>query len=327
MECAGCTAPTSSHSRRRAPRSCTPPRRPPSPHASRRTTRTCGPRCLTRSPTREPDDVGRILGALYPFLISHGDLAEVRAWGEAALEARDRLSEAGRAEALVGTSEIARFGGDLDRARELKEELATVQVELQRPNWRAATLADLCELALDQGNFAAARTYAEQSAAAGAGARAELCFAELALRTGDVASAESHSLAALGGLAEGAFNHATTLELLGEAARRAGDVERARGRFADALRAFAALNDGGGIADSLDGLGRVAATAGDATRAGRLLGSRGTPARDARAQADPRRPPAAGGSGDGTGRGACHGSRGRARLRAGDRRVRAGARA
>jgi len=177
-----------------------------------------------------------------------------------------------RAETLVGTSEIARFGGDLDRARELKEELATVQVELQRPNWRAATLADLCELALDQGNFAAARTYAEQSAAAGAGARAELCFAELALRTGDVASAESHGLAALGGLAEGAFNHATTLELLGEAARRAGDVERARERFADALHAFAALNDGGGIADSLDGLGRIAATVGDATRAGRLLG-------------------------------------------------------
>jgi predicted ATPase/class 3 adenylate cyclase len=222
---------------------------------------------------REPDDVGRILGALYPFLISHGDLAEVRAWGEAALAARDRLSETGRAEALVGTSEIARFGGDLDRARELKEELATAHVELKRPNWRAATLADLCELALDEGNFAAARTYAEQSAAAGAGARAELCFAELALRTGDVASAESHGLAALGGLAEGAFNHATTLELLGEAARRDGDVEPARERFADALRAFAALNDGGGIADSLDGLARVAATAGDAKRAGRLLGA------------------------------------------------------
>jgi hypothetical protein len=47
---------------------------------------------------------------------------------------------------------------------------------------------------------------------------------------------------------------------------------RSRERFADALHAFAALNDGGGIADSLDGLGRIAATVGDATRAGRLLG-------------------------------------------------------
>jgi predicted ATPase len=222
---------------------------------------------------REPDDVGRIVGALYPFLISHGDLVEVRAWGEAALEAGDRLSEAGRAEALIGTSEIARFGGDLDRARELKEELAGVQVELHRPNWRAATLADLCELALDQGYVADARAYAEQSAAAGAGARAELCFAELALRTGDLAAAESHGLAALGGFDEGAFNHATTLELLGEAARRAGDVERARERFADALRAFSSLNDGGGIADSLDGLARLAADGGDATRAGSLLGA------------------------------------------------------
>lgn len=221
----------------------------------------------------EPDDVGRLIGAVYPFLISYGDLREVRAWGEAALERRERLSDAGLAEALVGTSEIARFAGDLDRAVELKEELAAMQVELRRPNWRAATLADLSEIELDRADFAAARDYAERSAEVGGGARAELCFAELALRTGDLPAAEAHGRAALAGLDQGAFNHATTLELLGETARRAGDAALARERLSAALESFAALSDPGGLADAFDGLARLAATAGEADRAGRLLGA------------------------------------------------------
>jgi predicted ATPase/class 3 adenylate cyclase len=221
----------------------------------------------------EPDDVGRILGALYPFLISHGHLAEAWEWTEAALAARDRLSSRGLAETLVAGGEIARFAGDLSRAIELKEELATAEDDLQRPNWRAATLADLCEIALDQGDLPRARSYAEQSAAAGIGARANLCFAELALRLGDLRSAESNGLAALGGLEEGAFNHACALEVLGETARRSGDEALARSRFTDALRSFARLRDGGGVADCLDGLSRLAGAAGDHERAGRLQGA------------------------------------------------------
>jgi predicted ATPase/class 3 adenylate cyclase len=221
----------------------------------------------------EPDDVGRILGALYPFLISYGHIAEAREWTEAALDARARLSDRGLAETLVGGGELARFAGDLGRATELKEELAGVQGDPQRPNWRAATLADLAEIALDQGDYETARRYAEESAVAGAGARAELCFAELALRVGDLRSAESKGLAALEELGEGSFNHATALELLGETARRSGDRARARLRFERALRAFVALGDGGGVADCLDGFSRLAAAHGDGERAGRLGGA------------------------------------------------------
>jgi predicted ATPase/class 3 adenylate cyclase len=221
----------------------------------------------------EQDDVGRILGALYPFLISHGHLAEAWEWTEAALADRDRLSSRGLAETLVAGGEIARFAGDLSRAIELKEELATAEGDLQRPNWRAATLADLCEIALDQGDLPRARSYAEQSAAAGIGARANLCFAELALRLGDLRSAESNGLAALEGLEEGAFNHACVLEILGETARRSGDEALACSRFTYALRSFAHLRDGGGVADCLDGLSRLAGAAGDHERAGRLQGA------------------------------------------------------
>ena len=221
----------------------------------------------------QPDDAGRILGSLYPFLISHGHLGEAREWAEAALAARDRLSGRGLAEALVGGGEIARFAGDLDRAIELKEELASLEEEPVRPNWKAATLADLCEIALDQGDLARARAYAEASAAAGGGPRAVLCFAELALRDGDLRAAESQGLAALADLDVGAFNHATGLEILGETARRWGDEELARERFSAALRSFDAIGDGGGVADCLDGLSRLAAARGDGVRAGRLGGA------------------------------------------------------
>jgi len=220
----------------------------------------------------EPDDVGRILGAIYPFLISHGYLGEVAEWTGAALAARDRLSTRGLAEALVGGGEIARFAGDLDRAVELKEELATLQVDLHRPNWRTAMLADLADIALDRHDFAGARRYAEECAAAGGGARAALCLAELALREGDLESAQAEARTALAGYEEGAFNHACGLEILAEVARRSGNVTAARDRFRDALRSFVALGDGGHIADCLDGLGRVAADAGDSERAGRLHG-------------------------------------------------------
>jgi predicted ATPase/class 3 adenylate cyclase len=221
----------------------------------------------------EPDDVGRIVGALYPFLISHGHLAEGWEWTEAALAARDRLSSRGLVETLVGGSEIARFAGELSRAIELKEELATMEGDLQRPNWKAGMLADLCEIAMDQNDLTRARSYAEQSAAAGAGARVHLCFAELALRLGDLRSAESSGLAALEELEEGAFNHACGLEILGETARRSGDEALARSRFTDALRSFAELRDGGGVADCLDGLSRLAAAAMADERAGRLQGA------------------------------------------------------
>jgi predicted ATPase/class 3 adenylate cyclase len=221
----------------------------------------------------EPDDAGRILGALYPFLISHGHLTEALEWVDATLAARDRLSNRGLAEALVAGGEIARFAGDLDRAIELKEELASVRGELQRPNWRAATLADLCEIALDQGDLSRARRYADQAAAAGAGARVDLGFAELALREGDLRAAESHAVAALEGLEVGSFNHACGLEILGETVRRSGEPARARDVFSAGLRSFARLRDGGGIADCLDGLARVAVGSGDLERAGKLLGA------------------------------------------------------
>ena len=108
---------------------------------------------------------------------------------------------------------------------------------------------------------------------AGGGARVDLCFAELGIRTGDLPSARSHAVAALAGLEPGSFNHACGLEILAEIARREGGEAEATALFADGLRSFAAFRDGGGTSDCLDGLARVALTAGDVDRAGRLHGA------------------------------------------------------
>ena len=221
----------------------------------------------------QAEDVAFVLGGLYPFLISHGQLADARDWADRTLALRDALSPAGLAEALVAGGELARFAGDLEEAVALKEELVAVSGEPRRPRWRAATYCDLSEIALELGDFASARAYAEQGRDAGAGARTDLCFAELGLQEGDLDAAESYAAAALAGLEPGSFNHSCGLEIRAETARRAGDRARADELFRTSLRAFSVLEDGGGIADCLDGLARLAAEAGDLQRAGRFLGA------------------------------------------------------
>ncbi len=95
----------------------------------------------------------------------------------------------------------------------------------------------------------------------------------MSLRAGDYPSARSHILVGLAALEEGSFNHACALEILGEIARREGNEDEAAASFAAGLRAFAELQDGGGVPDCLDGLARVALDAGDVERAGRLHGA------------------------------------------------------
>jgi predicted ATPase/class 3 adenylate cyclase len=216
----------------------------------------------------EPDDVGRIVDALYPFLITRGHMAEAGEWVVAALEARDRLSERGLGATLSGGGEILRFAGDLDGATEFKRELLSIPGRSDS----AATYADLAEIALDQREYEAARRYAEQSAAAGGGARVSLAMAELSLRTGDLEGAEANALAALAGLQEGEFNHACALEIMAETARRSGRAAEAGDHFRKALRGFAVLRDPGGVADCLDGLARLALES-DRETAARLRGA------------------------------------------------------
>ena len=145
--------------------------------------------------------------------------------------------------------------------------------ELLRPAGGRRPSPTSCEIALDQSDLAGHVPTRSASAAAGGGPRADLCFAELALRAGDLESAESHGRAALAGFEPGAFNHACASSCW--ARRPAGRVTARWRRTASETRSrsFARLNDAGGVADALDGLARLAAAAGDDVRAGRLHGA------------------------------------------------------
>jgi predicted ATPase/predicted Ser/Thr protein kinase len=224
--------------------------------------------------SREPDDVAHIVTPLFSTLIVQGHVAEAREWVEAALAQRDDLSRPALAEILVGGGEIMRFAGHSTRAAELKlEALALVDEVREFAGWTPFVVADLCDIALENGDFELAREYAARSAATGGGIRAVASLAEVCLRAGDLESAQSHGRVALAGLDEGEINYAACLELLGEIARRRGDDAEAERRFSDGLRSHSALEDGGGVADCLDGLSRLAFKAGDAERAGRLRGA------------------------------------------------------
>ena len=118
----------------------------------------------------EPDDVDWLLGALYPFLNSHGHAREAYEWTELTWRNATGFPHV-RGGGTVRRRRDRRFVGELDPALELKEELSRYDGDLERPNWHVATLADLSEVALDEGDSDQARAYADESAAAGGGQR------------------------------------------------------------------------------------------------------------------------------------------------------------
>ena len=137
------------------------------------------------------DDAGHVIAALFPFLLTQGHLAEARGWVEAVLADRERLSNRGLAATLLGGAEILRFAGDLATPRELKVEWLALQQSVPSRRIDLYVLADLCDIAVEEGDLELARRYADQSVAAGGGARAAASLALLSLRSGDLKSAET----------------------------------------------------------------------------------------------------------------------------------------
>ena len=150
--------------------------------------------------------------------------------------------------------------------------------DLQRPNWRAATLADLCRDRARPGRLRAARapTRSEsargRAAARGSPSASPSCASAPAIfRDGrDLMSAS-----ALAGLEEGSFNHACALEIArrDRAAGKETDGEASgplRGRARERSRSSATA-----VASRTASTGSRASrsTAGDLERAGRLHGA------------------------------------------------------
>ena len=221
--------------------------------------------------------VVRALGAIWSVWLSIGGAQEAIAWARIVLDHRNRLSERELVTVLVGASELMRFTGDLDSAEQLKLELLELgnrNDDALRKRWVSPILADLAEIALERGDSAAARTYAEESVAKGGGPRSASSLGEVVLREGDVERAAQlfeESAAGYRGVHD--LNYAYTFEARGEAARRLGDYARARACFVEGVRRWNELEDEAAAAECLDGLAALALELGDRERAGVMAGA------------------------------------------------------
>ena len=172
--------------------------------------------------------------------------------------------------------------GDPERARALKEELLPRLREKGETRAVAGTLADLGDMAIDNGDYRLARRLLEES---------------LALRPPDAHGGIGRTLASIGDLAlheqnyelaESVFQKAVdhgavqdsrgahmgwSLEGLAEARRRRNDYLGSERALRDALRITQDLGNIVGAASCLESLAAVALERGHKDRAGRLVGA------------------------------------------------------
>jgi predicted ATPase/class 3 adenylate cyclase len=143
---------------------------------------------------------------------------------------------------LWGLGRIAWLAGDVERALQLIEEAADLARTVGDKQATATSLADLAALARARADPARAATLAEEA----------LAVARQVVDT---------------------WTLAKCLRVAGDAALECGDAARARARYAESLRLIGNVGAGVLAAAPLEGLARVAATEGDADRAGRLFGA------------------------------------------------------
>jgi predicted ATPase len=227
------------------------------------------------------DLVSRFGTALWEFWLFRGHTREGRRWLEWAVARVDSAADEW-IWAVVGLSEIARFQGATERARELKEEAVRVLADRGETRLRAGLLTDLADLEMERGALDSARDLLDASLALrspdlpqGMG-RTLSSFATLAVHEDDLERADAllkeasdlhRDFDAASDFAGGA------LAGRAEVARRRGEAQEAELLFGQALRIFHAFRDPAQVADCLEGLAALAEAAGRMERAGRLVGA------------------------------------------------------
>jgi tetratricopeptide (TPR) repeat protein len=223
-------------------------------------------------------ELASLLGNVW---MARGHLSEARGWVNAVLQGRGAVPSPLWTDVLVVASDVMKLDNDPHGAREVAEELVELADD---PNvdqlYVAAALADLSDIARQEGDLARAREYAERSRAFRSarglpGGRAFSSLGELALEEGDLERAErlfedaARDYAGFG--ADLIYVYA--LKSLGEVARRRGDSTRATELFAEALNRSMELGDQGAVGDCLLDLALVAGDRGQMETAARLWGA------------------------------------------------------
>lgn len=107
----------------------------------------------------------RLAGALWRFWYQRGPLAEGRGWLEGALARSPGCAPAARAKALSGAGNLAAQQGDYAAARAFHEQSLTLRREMNDPAGIAGSLNNLGIVARHQGEAEVARDYFDQSLA------------------------------------------------------------------------------------------------------------------------------------------------------------------
>ena len=208
-----------------------------------------------------------IVWALWYFWFTRGLRAEALRWAQWVVAEADKLSPSERAFGLSGASELFREFGDAELAEQLERELVPVFKQLGLDKLVAATLANLADMASTRGDFAEARRLAEEA---------------LALRrTLGADDGIAHALASRGMVEFNAGDFAQALMffkdalrfdersgvptdvqqsvlMVGECARRLGDVETGRLYLRRALALVSELGHRGHFPELLQEIAAVA---------------------------------------------------------------------
>jgi predicted ATPase len=233
---------------------------------------------------RHPELQLRLIVALRRFWYVRGYLSEARRRLELALEG-DAAPPQLRRRALTAAAALALIQGDYEEARTRAEE----SVEMARAGGESTSLANalsnLGAIVLAAGDSEQARALLEESVGlarqAGDPRVAALAInnlGDVALTTGDYELAQGlfeESLALLRNHGDVA-NVARSLFNLGAAALRLGTPAVALERWRESIALCRRLGDKEDLAWCLEGFAAVAAEAGEADRAGQLLGAAGT---------------------------------------------------
>jgi predicted ATPase/class 3 adenylate cyclase len=223
-----------------------------------------------------------VTGLLRDVWLARGHVIEARGWVTAVLQGRGSIPGRLWAEVFIAASDVMKLSNDLQTATEVAEELIELATDDSNVDqlYVAAALADLSDIAREQGDVARAHEYAERTLAFRRarglpGGRAFSSLGELALEEGDLERAGRLFEAAARDYAGFGhdLNYVGAIKGRGEVARQQGDLDRAIELFAEALNRSLELGDQAGVGDCLQDLALVASDRGQEERAARLWGA------------------------------------------------------
>jgi predicted ATPase/class 3 adenylate cyclase len=231
---------------------------------------------------REAELALQFCAALWRFWISHNHYSAGRNWMEATLAQSRQLRMPVRAHILCGAGWLAFHQGDSAQAQACFDASLALARDLRDPYHTATALHGVAHMALIRGDYAWARTLAEEEGrlllAQEMGHTEEIAGSINLL--GQIARTQGDNTEAMARFEEGlallrevghVWSIARTLRHLGLVAHAQGDLTRAAERFQEALSLFQSLGDKAGTAWTLSRLGQIALLQGDYARAAALL--------------------------------------------------------